>query len=74
MRDRALDGGIILDTELDVFTRILTKCASCGHGVDISELEEVPEVGLILRIEECTWCAQTHYRQGLIEGGDERYM
>ena len=65
-----LDRSVILDTAGDVYTKFQLICNSCGSELSVQEVEEVPEVGIVMRIGECHECTQRAHWNGCMEGRD----
>jgi hypothetical protein len=68
MEDQPLSHAFILDTEEDVYTKILVACHECGNGLEVITVQEEPEVAVILSISVCESCKQDVYQSGFLSG------
>ena len=73
MSDRPLDTAIIIDTEDDVFSKFYVSCAECGSYLEVIDLSEEPEHGIILAATSCESCKQTAYERGATEGSKRKW-
>ena len=71
--NRALDTAIIVDTEDDVFSKFYVSCAECGTYLEVIDLSEEPERGIILAATPCEHCKQVAFERGASEGGKRNW-
>lgn len=71
--DRPLDKAIIIDTEGDVFSKFYVSCAECGTYLEVIDLSEEAERGIILAAIPCEACKQTAFEHGCSEGGKRKW-
>ncbi len=60
MEDHPLSRAIILDTTGDVYTKLLVTCYGCGNELEVKEVQEKPEVAVILSVSVCDKCKYAH--------------
>jgi hypothetical protein len=71
--DRPLDKAIIIDTEDDVYSTFYVSCAECGTYLQIVDLSEEPERGIILAATPCEACNNSAFERGCHEGEKRKW-
>jgi hypothetical protein len=71
--DRPLDKAVIIDTEDDVYSTFYVSCAECGTYLQVIDLSEEPERGIILAATPCEACKQSSFERGCTEGGKRKW-
>jgi len=66
--DKALDKSLILDTHDDICTTLSLQCHECGAELEISTIEEQPEVAVNLAVKPCASCLAGAHHTGYYKG------
>lgn len=69
--DKPLDHAIILDTEGDVYTKMLVACSGCGNELEVVSVEDKPEVAVVLSVSVCSTCEKLAHHAGYHKGSSE---
>jgi hypothetical protein len=65
-----LDNAVILDTAGDIATKFTIRCEGCGDTLQVREIIEEPEVGIIIEIGQCHTCGMREHTSGFFECQD----